>query len=277
MKSRLRALVRSIRTKRDFQAARQKLMTPPSVSNDEKHLLKHLSLALHPKDEMYVRYMAEHYLNVGLSATRCIDAAIEGKGPIRTVLDLPCGYGRVMRFMKVRFPHAIFTVCELNPEAVQFCKDRLAAQEGVVSNPDLALISISKKFDLIWCGSLATHLDEPRIQELLRFFYDHLEPEGVCVFTTQGERCAQRMEQNDYHYGLSLLAIESILKDYRTTGFGYADYNNSPEYGITLVSREKMNAIASRVGSWSETLFIPKGWDNHQDVYAFTKSEIPAN
>jgi SAM-dependent methyltransferase len=240
-------------------------------------LLKQVSLAFDPKDEMYVRYMADHYLSVGISAIRCVNSAVEGTGPIRTVLDLPCGYGRVMRFLKVRFPHAIFTACELNPEAVEFCKGRLAAQEGVISNPDPGLISISQKFDLIWCGSLVTHLEEPKIQELLRFFYEHLQPGGVCVFTTQGERCAQRMEQNDYHYGLSQSSVGSILKDYRTTGFGYADYNNSPEYGITLVSREKMNAIASPVGAWRETLFIPKGWDNHQDVYAFAKSRIPAN
>ena len=252
-------------------------MSSSSISADEKLLLEQVSLASHPKDDMYVRSQAEHYLNVGISATRCVNSAVEGMEPIRTVLDLPCGYGRVMRFLKMRFPDAAFTACELNPEAVEYCKSKFSA-EGVVSNPNPALIPIAKKFDLIWCGSLVTHLDRAKIEELLRFFCDRLEPGGVFVFTTQGERTAQRIEQNIYDYGLSLPAREAVSsKITAADGFGYVDYNGSSSYGVTLISRKNMSAIASSVGSWHEALFIPNGWDDHQDVYAFSKRQTPVN
>ena len=128
----------------DFIAARRELMSSSSISANEKLLLKQVSLSTHPKDDMYVRSNAKHYLNVGISALRCVNSAVEGMGSIRTVLDLPCGYGRVMRFMKMRFPGAAFTACELNPEPVEFCKSKFSAEEGVISNANPTLIPIAR-------------------------------------------------------------------------------------------------------------------------------------
>jgi SAM-dependent methyltransferase len=221
---------------------------------------------------MYIGFEAQHYLEVGVSAIRCIDAAIDG-APVRRVLDLPCGYGRVLRFLKARFPDAAITACELEPEAIEFCASVFSV-ETVISNTKLQNIPLSGQFDLIWCGSLLTHLDQPRVEALLRFFHDQLSPDGVCVFTAHGILSEKWLEAKLETYGLTPSAQEDVLHNYRKSGFGYADYEGQ-SYGISLASREKVNELASAAGDWHEVLFAEHGWARHQDVYGFSKQARP--
>ena len=257
----------------DARIARLRLLKSRSLSSDEIRLLERASLNLNVHDSMYVRFEARHYLEVGLSAIRCVNAAIEGAGEIERVLDLPCGYGRVLRFLKQRFPNATITACELNREALDFCAASFSV-ETAFSNPDPSRIPLTGEFDLIWCGSLLTHFDEPRAEAILRFFYDHLSPNGVCVFSAHGDLSADWLENDLEHYGLPQSARNTILRAYRDTGFGYADYPGQ-SYGISIISRQKVHAICSRVGNWHERLFMHHGWARHQDVYGYTKRNLP--
>jgi hypothetical protein len=61
-----------------------------------------------------------------------------------------------------------------------------------------------------------------------------------------------------------------VLTAFAANGFGYADYDQ-PGYGISLVSFDRMTEISSTVGDWSLAVFLEAGWDDHQDVYGFTK------
>ncbi len=54
-------------------------------------------------------------------------------------------------------------------------------------------LSLPHRFDLIWCGSLITHIDEWAAVDLLDFFCRHLADRGVCVFTTLGQKFAGGM------------------------------------------------------------------------------------
>ena len=60
-----------------------------------------------PKDNMY-QGNKEHYFHVGEFALECIMSAMSTvkKSPddIKSILDLPCGYGRVQRILKAEFP-----------------------------------------------------------------------------------------------------------------------------------------------------------------------------
>jgi hypothetical protein len=47
-------------------------------------------------------------------------------------------------------------------------------------------IPIRETFDLIWVGSLLTHLDEPLWHEFLAFHVDRLNPQGLLVLTAHG-------------------------------------------------------------------------------------------
>jgi methylase of polypeptide subunit release factors len=77
---------------------------------------------------------ARQYLAVGLSAVRCVDNTlkISRTKAVRTILDLPCGHGRVLRFLKVAFPEARVVACDIDATAVSFCK-RTFSVEAILS------------------------------------------------------------------------------------------------------------------------------------------------
>lgn len=258
----------------DFRSARRRLLSDHSVTATDKALLDKVSLRVHRDDGMYTPFDARHYLSVGLSAIRCIQEALEhsnGKKSVEAVLDLPCGYGRVLRFLRVRFPTAHITASEIDTSPLDFCKEAFSVR-AARSDKDLRKLSLSGRFDLIWCGSLITHLDERGTRDLLTFFHDHLLPGGLCVFTTHGRLSLKWMEEGHQTYGLTAGALQQLLSRFRENGYGYADYENWPGYGISVVSHERMLAIARDVGQWDETSFSEHRWDNHQDVYGFTRN-----
>lgn len=265
----LRGIVSFFVASGDLHSARKKLLSELTLSDDEKTLLAKVSLTVHPYDEMYVPFDARHYLSVGLSAMRCIENALHrasGHNSVRCILDFPCGYGRVLRFLKARFPNADITVSEIDRVALEFCR-RTFSVESSVSSIDFSKLSVSGEFDLIWCGSLMTHLDETSTMELLKFFRDHLSPGGVCLFTTQGMHSVELIEKNRNAYRLTANGQRQILSEFHKTGYGYADYGDCHGYGVSVVSKDRMLAIASSIERWNDIWFFERGWDNHQDVY----------
>lgn len=257
----------------DLNRAKRKLLSDIARSDDEKVLLANVSVEVHRNDEMYVPFDGGHYLSVGLSAVRCIEWALHQarqRNPVRSILDLPCGYGRVLRFLKVRFPNAEISAAEINSAAVEFCK-RTFAVKSSISSTNFRTLPVPGQFDVIWCGSLVTHLDETATTELLRFFRNCVAPGGLCVLTTHGKYSVELVERNPSNYRLTPAAQRKILSQFQETGFGYADYKNTPGYGVSVVSQDRMRAIAGNAGRWGRVSFAERGWDNHQDVYGLSR------
>lgn len=255
----------------ELSYARRKLLSSSALSDDEKDLLNKVSIQTHQKDAMYVPFAASHYLSVGLSALNCVEDALkksERPDAVRRILNFACGYGRELRFLRARFPNAEITASEIDPKALDFC-ERIFSVKSVLSETDFSRLSLADKFDLIWCGSLITHLNERATTDLLRFFNAHLSPGGLCLFTTHGQLPVERMENGQSSYGLTAAAIQSLLLMYSETGYGFADYKNRQEYGISAVSNKRMLEIAREAGQWKELSFLERGWDNYQDVYGF--------
>jgi len=259
----------------DFRSAKTQLLSDTHLSEQEKTWLRQVSLQINASDGMYNKNApssARQYLSVGLSAIHCIDEAVKRANktnPIQAILDLPCGYGRVLRFLKVRFPSAEITASEIDLNMINFCRHAFSVKANI-SNTDLAKLSISESFDLIWCGSLITHIDRAAAKNLLHFFCNHLSPGGICVFTTHGQLSADRIRSKPGMYGLTESARQQILIQYDNDGYGYVDYEKKNGYGISVVSYEHMTALANSVGKWRKTSFYEHGWDEHQDVYGYT-------
>jgi SAM-dependent methyltransferase len=204
----------------------------------------------------------------------CVDRAIKSTGrpqEIKYILDFPCGYGRVLRFLRATYPDAEITACEIDPMALDFCKETFSAKP-VMSDKDFNKLSLPFKFDLVWCGSLVTHIDEETTKGLLKFFYAHLAPGGMCMFTTHGQKSAEWVHGKRQTYGLPAVAQQELLSMYNEKGYGYANYEGQNEYGISIVTHSRMIEIAQGIGQWNETYYQEQGWDNHQDVYGFCKA-----
>ena len=249
----------------------QKLIASASLRADQRDLLSRVSSEIAWREGVFDGETA-HYLLVGLSAIECVDAALGAAGtrPPRRILDLPSGHGRVLRFLAKRFPDALITACDIDEDGVEFCVQAFGAQ-GVYSRPDLDGLFLDDEYDLIWCGSLVTHLDAGRIAALLRFFARHLAPDGVVVFTTHGEFVAQRLPTDEFDYGLERTAITRMTVEYARTGFAYADYANTTGYGVSISTPAWVRDAAHAAGL-REVYFAPRGWDAHQDVFGFVKA-----
>src|SRR4051812_37937577 len=207
---------------------------------------------------------AGHYLRVGLSAISCIDAA--GVRDPGAILDLPCGHGRVLRALKAAFPRAELTASDIDREGVDFCAERFGARP-IYSSAELDHVDLPGGFDLVWCGSLATHLDRDDTIALLEKLAGSLAPGGSLAVTTHGQSVAERLERGEAHYQLDEDGVARVVSGYRGDGFGYAGYPGSPGYGISVIAPDWLRAHAPL----PVTHFAERGWDGHQDVHVLRR------
>src|SRR5205085_3283412 len=272
VRRRLGALRRWLRARpQRTQRQKEQLLASGALSPAEHELLSRVESVISYADGMY-KGDGAHYFNVGLSAIHCIEAALNAAQitTVNNILDLPCGYGRVLRFLVPRFPQARITACELLPDAVRFCVEQFGAVPAY-SSYKLNKLSLDAQFDLIWCGSLITHLDAPRTLDLLEFFARQLAPGGLVICTTHGDFVAERILDAAEFYGLPHASIPALVASYRQHGYGYLDYPEAPGYGVSLTAPAWLRTQARAAGDLREVYFRPRGWDDHQDVFGFVK------
>jgi SAM-dependent methyltransferase len=268
----------------DLRGARKALLRSDALSNDEKDVLRKVSLRLH-RGDFYLPGKGRHYLSIGLTSLHCINAALDhAPNPVRTILVFPSGHGRILRFLKVRFPRATICASDIKRETVEFCRREFHVA-GIVSSDDFSKVSLPGPFDLIWSGSLLTHLNESQSKELLRLYYRNLAPGGLCVFTTQGSTPAAWLRSGAETYNLTEAARRKILSEFDDRGYGYAHYevgpgydgSAGPSYGISLATRTRVVEMAAAAGDWTLSSFFERAWSDQQDVYAFTKGPTKAS
>lgn len=225
----------------------------------------HMLLPDHPVAEQEAA--TRHYFSVGRSALRCVRLALlaAGKSTVSSILDLPCGHGRVLRALQAGFPAARLTACDLNRDAVDYCASVFGATPIYsVERPEE--IPIDDTFDLIWVGSLLTHLNAALWPAFLSRFVMMLAPGGVLVFTTHGRFVATRMRTMGITYGLMPDAVREALDDVDRTGFGYRDYVGQSRYGISVSSPSWVCSQVTAIPGLRLLGLLEQGWDNHQDV-----------
>jgi SAM-dependent methyltransferase len=236
-----------------------------------------VSGVISPEDGMYVEGHRDHYFHVGRSALRGIRLAMlaAGKDDCRDILDMGCGYGRVLRILKAAFPGARLTASDILRDPVDFCVKTFGAAPHV-SRERPELIELNGAFDLIWCGTMLTNLNAERWRGFLKLFSSALAPGGLLVFTTHGRFVADRLRGGSESYGLAPEVTRRVVADYDREGFGYGDYppevlkmaHIESDYGISVSSPSWVCARLAELPGLRIVLFREKGWDDHQDVVA---------
>lgn len=231
-------------------------------------------LEISPKDTMYEGNL-QHYIGVGQSALRCVRTAMAAadKSTVRNILDFACGFGRVLRIFKSVFPEAELTACDISPDAIDFCANAFGAAP-VLSSENPAEVQFKDKFDLIWCGSLFTHLEAVPFLKLLERLRSLLSVDGLLVFTTHGPFVARRVPEEAF-YGLDEKSVVTLLNGYNSSGFGYVDYPSEvlPQVGVVKYgfSVSKPSWVCRQIESIPDVRLInycERAWDNHQDSVA---------
>lgn len=238
-----------------------------------------------PDDLMYDTAPGDRdnaYLALGRAALDCIRLgllAAQKEAP-RRILDLPSGHGRVTRVLQAEYPDAEVTACDIDHGAVKFCAETLGA-EPLYGREDPADVDAGT-YDLIWVGSLLTHLDRATWTAFLDFFERALEPGGVLVATTNGRAIAAKLRGADADFWMpDADRRDAILRDYEGHGFGFAEYPTSPEeravhsepssYGVSLSHPSWVSGFFARPDLQLLT-FQENRW-GAQDVIGLVKVE----
>jgi SAM-dependent methyltransferase len=224
-----------------------------------------------PNDAMYWGDK-DHYFGVGVSALQCIRLAMlaADRDDIRTILDLPCGHGRVLRMLRAVFNNSEITACDLNRDGVDFCATTFGAIP-VYSKESPDEVEIAGRFDLVWCGSLFTHLNCDRWPGFLKLFSSLLASGGIIIFTTHGRAAARRILQERF-YGLDTDQVSEVVEEYHRAGFGYREYRGMAGYGVSLSGLPWVLSEVEKLPGVRIVTVQEQGWDNHQDVIACVRT-----
>jgi SAM-dependent methyltransferase len=222
-----------------------------------------------PSDEMYPGD-PDHYFGYGQWALRCIRLAAmtARQDGFLAILDFPSGHGRVLRTLKAAFPNARLTACDIDRDAVDYCAETFGA-EPVYSQHDPAEIEFHGDFDLIWCGSLFTHLDESRWAGFFELFHRVLRPYGIFLFTTAGRFSAEKLRRKPLGF-----EDPGFLPRFDERGFSYTEYPsatkeriNIPTYGQSISSLCWVIRFLEEQGLFNILLATETGW-GEMDVIA---------
>jgi SAM-dependent methyltransferase len=175
--------------------------------------------------------------------------------------------------LKAAFPASGITACDLDVKAVEF-SSRTFNATPVNAMKDVSGIEFKESFDLIWVGSLLTHLAPGKWPRYLSFFESALSPRGVLLFTMHGRYVAQRFISGTKDYGLDKDGVASLVDGYNRSGCAFAEYTIGTDYGISVANSSVVLSILEKMPAIRVLLYNEKGWVKHQDVIGVVKENL---
>ena len=154
-------------------------------------------LAVHPDDEMlgFARAgragerdaaLAEYLWNgrwIADTVLGLVEARFGSARRCERMLDFACGYGRLTRWLAAELGPGRVVVSDILAPAVDFQRERFGV-EGFVSTARPEELPCAERFDLVWVGSLFTHLPEPAFRGWLARLAALVGERGLLAFTT---------------------------------------------------------------------------------------------
>lgn len=155
----------------------------------------------------------------------------------RTMLDFASGYGCVARHLPKVFPDWRISVCDIHPQAIEFCTKEFEVN-GFVSRTDPTDFNSGLTFDFVFALSFFSHIPQHNVLPWLQWLRAQLDANGVLAFTANGdhmpkiagvtmnldeEGCAfiPQSEQKDLDgndYGLALSHYRFMLRQLEAAG-----------------------------------------------------------
>jgi SAM-dependent methyltransferase len=248
-----------------------------AVSRIERRYRRHKpSTVISEHDDMIDRRNPQspaHYLEVGRQALDLVLQAMVlcQKPTVSSILDMPCGFGRELRHFAAAFPSADLYACEIHQQKIDYCADEFGATP-VLSDEDFDAVQFDRTFNLVWAGSLLSHLPQDRYRKALHLYSRVLAPGGIALITLQG-RNTEHMQEAEWKY-MTDERFALAATDYHAAGFGYVDYEGLPGYGIAFALPSVAISHLESDPSVSLRAYIERGWDDHQDVLVLQKRPI---
>lgn len=230
--------------------------------------------AVSPQDTMVWPGMEEQYFDIGRRALELVmfSAQLCDKPHYPDILDLPCGYGRVLRWLRAHYDYARITACDLERNGVDFCRDQFGAT-GVYSQPDLRALPFQNQFDLVWCGSLLTHLPPAAWLTTLDCLIQWTRECGVIVFTTQGRFFTTLLARGQDNIAENI-DKDSLLRNFSRDGNAFEPYFEEVEgrYGVAVTSPEYIGRVLQRYPNVIVRAYLEQAWGIQDVVILYKKA-----
>ena len=211
-----------------------------------------------------------HYFQVGRSAIELITEAmvLARRTAFPRVLDFPCGGGRVTRHLVKFFPDSEISVSDIERRK----QAAVVAQFGVnaIDCPPDFSAPLPERYDLIFVGSLLSHLDQRTFLRALDFFIAGLAPEGVLVLTTVGRYTATATSAETAWRHPIARAIRAMNR----SGFGYLELDRTRygvSYGATFAAPSWIMRLIEGRADVMVLGYKERAWDDNQDALIIQK------
>ena len=177
---------------------------------------------------------------------------------IGSLLDFGCGYGRVTRFLKLRLARDRIFASDVLAGALDFQRSQLGVQ-AFPSTVDPAALACDRRFDVIYVGSLFTHLPSSRFAAWFGRLAELLEPGGLLAFTVHDEvLLPPHLEMPPEG-----LVFEASSESRTLAG---------ADYGSTWVTPSYVASVIERFGRY-QARRLPRGMCDYQDLWLVTHRE----
>jgi SAM-dependent methyltransferase len=212
-------------------------------------------------------------MSVGRSALKVISQAMIAarKVDMRSILDLPCGAGRVTRHLAAFFPDVELYVADLDRAGAQFAARNFGAL--VIDTAADFSTQPGRQFDLIFVGSLVTHFDRAMFMAALRWFSQALAPGGILIVTTHGRR-ADFIETNVHHHLGSRWT--GVRETWPNSGFIFAETERRGRlsYGFSFTRPFWIMGAAEALPEMRILGYQEAAWGDHQDVLCLQRGSL---
>jgi hypothetical protein len=229
------------------------------------YLDRQISREIHPADHMWNTGQA-WYDVVGRSGVECVlrGLAATQLQTVGSVLDLACGHGRVARHLRACFPEAQMFFCDM--EGADFCATTFGGT-AIISENDLLRVKLPA-VDVIWVGSLFTHVSEDRTSAWIAHAASRLNPHGVLVATFHG-RTSLQLLRGQVEPGL----LDRVARAFEPDGYVWESYGGDwGDWGVSAVTPSRLLAIASRVPGVHIGGFTEGAWAANHDVLTLVRA-----
>jgi SAM-dependent methyltransferase len=226
-----------------------------------------LNTHIHPRDQMLLHSLHTHqdadvalsqYFNVSLqqfyACQQILGQFFDASDPSLQVMDFACGYGRLLRLLRLIVTPARIAAVEIQGDAVAYVTQQFGVN-GLVSTADPAQFQTGQTYDFIWVASLFSHLPETLFHGWMQKLLSLLSPRGVLCFSIRGAE---------------LLPSSQLLPE---SGILYSSTSETGDlsgeiYGTTYVSEDFVRRSIEQAKGLAHPYFrLRKALAHEQDLY----------
>lgn len=263
------------RSEAAFKASDPDLYPPAVVSSLIKLIVRQpdaFEYRVSREDEMYLDSLGHvgedealwWYFKSGVMSFETVQKVAEAaRRPFEDIgsfLDFACGYGRVTRFVIQEMDPQRIWVSDIYQDAVSF-QERHFGVNGFYSKTEPSEVQFPRRFEVIYVGSLFSHLPSSRFEEWLIRLYGVLEEDGILILSTHSEKAVPPgvpLGEDGFTF-IPFSESRSLSKD---------------EYGSAYVRKDWIERLAARLGM-TNLYCMAEELCEQQDVYVISKRFLP--